>query len=204
MAKPPRKKQEITGIKHQKFDRWFPFLIFAFAFLLYSNTLGHDFVMDDGAVITNHETVKKGFGGIKELFGQSSVYGSTKENFGTYRPLTMSLFAVEYSFFKDNPAPYHFIHILLYSILCVTIFILLRKLLKNYGPLLPFIAVLLFAAHPVHTEVAANIKSADEMLSLLFCSLTLLFNIYFLETSAKKYLAASFLFFSGALFSKES
>ena len=178
--------------------------IFVFAFLLYSNTLHHGFVMDDGAVITNHETVKKGFSGIKELFGQSSVYGSTKENFGTYRPLTMSLFAAEWSFFKGNPAGYHFIQVLLFSILCVMIYVVLKKLLKNFSPLLPAAAALLFIAHPIHTEVAANIKSADEMLSLLFCLLALFFAVKFAETSGKRPACFSFLFFLLALFSKES
>ena len=200
----PKKAQE-------KYFSFFPLIIFLFSFLLYSNTLHHGFVMDDGAVITSHETVKKGFAGIKELFGQSSVYGSTKENFGTYRPLTMSLFAIEYSFFKDNSSAYHFVQVLLYAILCVVIFILLKKLFTPLslgrgvgGEVLAFISTLFFAAHPIHTEVTANIKSADEILSLLFCSLTLFFTIRFTETSSKKFIGASFLFFICALFSKES
>ena len=160
--------------------------------------------MDDGAVVTTHETVKKGFSGIKELFGQSSVYGSTKENFGTYRPLTMSLFAVEWSFFKDNAPAYHFIHVLLYAVLCVVIFMLLKKLLRNYHPLIPLAATLLFAAHPIHTEVAANIKSADEILSLLFGVCALWHAIRFSETAAIKHAAISWLSLLAALFSKES
>ncbi|MEK6616004.1 MAG: tetratricopeptide repeat protein [Bacteroidota bacterium] len=206
-----KKKPEQNISYEKKTNKWFPFVIFLFAFLLYSNTLHHGFVMDDGAVISNHETVKKGFSGIKELFGQSSVYGSTKENFGTYRPLTMSLFAIEWSFFKDNSSAYHFVQVLLYAILCVVIFILLKKLFTSLslvkgggGEVLAFIATLLFAAHPIHTEVTANIKSADEILSLLFCSLALLFSIKFSETFLKKFLGISFLFFLCALFSKES
>lgn len=181
-------------------------IIFSFAFLLYSNTLSHGFVMDDGAMITTHETVKKGFAGIKELFGQSSVYGSTKENFGTYRPLTMSLFAMEYSFFMENSAAYHFVHVLLYSILCVVIFILLKKLFQSFsfGNGLAFISTLLFTAHPIHTEVAANVKSADEILSLLFCSLALLAGIRYAETSKIKFSAISFFVFLCGLFSKEN
>ena len=207
--KPSKPKQTPVHLKkiqaqEKSFNKWFPPIIFVFAFLLYSNTLEHGFVMDDGAVISNHETVKKGFGGIKELFGQSSVYGSTKENFGTYRPLTMSLFVIEWSFFKDNSSAYHFVQVLLYALLCVVIFVLLKKLLKDYHPLLPFITTLLFIAHPIHTEVTANIKSVDEILSLIFCSLTLLFTIKFSETSSKKFLGISFLFFLCALFSKES
>ena len=36
-----------------------------------------------------------------------------------------------------------------------------------------FIAALLFAVHPLHTEVVANIKSSDEMLSFLFAFLAM-------------------------------
>ncbi|MFI5163680.1 MAG: tetratricopeptide repeat protein [Bacteroidia bacterium] len=194
------------------FSRYaFHLVIFTFSFLLYSNTLQHGFVMDDGAVITNHTTVQKGFSGIKELFGQSSVYGSTKENFGTYRPLTMSLFAIEKQFFGNNSSAYHFVQVLLYAVLCVIIFILLKKLFTPLslgrgagGEVLALISTLIFVAHPIHTEVVANIKSADEILSLLFCSIALLFAIWFSETSSKKFLGISFLFFLCALFSKES
>lgn len=204
-------KLQVTSQKEKfYFSKFtFHFCVFAFAFFLYSNTLHHGFVMDDGAVITNHETVKKGFGGITELFGQSSVYGSTKENFGTYRPLTMSLFAIEWRFFKENSSAYHFVQVVLYAVLCVVIFILLKKLLKEYHPLLPFITTLLFAAHPIHTEVAANIKSADEILSLLFCCLALLFSLP-QENATSPPLWGGFrrgfvfLFFLCALFSKES
>src|ERR1035437_1418736 len=134
MAKqqPPAKKQaQQKPVAKKQFsisEYQFPILIFLFAFLLYSNTLHHGFVMDDGAMIANHTTVQKGFKGIKELFGQSSVYGSTKENFGTYRPLTMSLFALEKQFFGNNSTAFHFVQVLLYAVLCVVIFVLLKKL----------------------------------------------------------------------------
>lgn len=202
--KPDKKTPDLKNQDDRKNISLQSAVIFVLAFLLYANTIGHGFVMDDGAVITNHETVKKGFSGIKELFGQSSVYGSTKENFGTYRPLTMSLFAIEWSFFRDTSSPYHFIQVLLYATLCIVIFILLKKLLKGYHSLLPFFATLLFAVHPIHTEVTANIKGADEILSLLFCSLALLFSVKYSETFQNKYLALSTLFFLCGLFSKES
>jgi hypothetical protein len=201
------------------FSRYYSHLaIFAFAFLLYSNTLNHGFVMDDGAVITNHATVQKGFAGIRELFGQSSVYGSTKENFGTYRPLTMSLFAIEKQFFGNNSSAFHFIQVLLYAVLCVMIFSLLKKLLRLTSPhpqplssgegrnsqILAFISTALFVAHPIHTEVVANIKSADEILSLFFCVCALWHAIRFTKTLSWKQGAITWLCFLCALFSKES
>jgi tetratricopeptide (TPR) repeat protein len=181
-------------------------ILFFFAFLLYSNTLTHKFVMDDDAMITNHETVKKGFEGIGALWRKSSVYGSTKENFGTYRPLTMSFFAIEYSFFKKNPFFYHFVHVLLYALLCVIIYFLTQSLFKNisFRRELGWMASLLFVAHPIPTEVGANIKSVDEILSLLFCSLALLAGIKYAETSKTKFAAISFFAFLSGLFSKEN
>lgn len=38
-----------------------------------------------------------------------------------------------------------------------------------------FLTVLLFTIHPIHTEVVANVKSRDEIFSLLFIGLTLIF-----------------------------
>ncbi|HEY4797942.1 MAG TPA: tetratricopeptide repeat protein, partial [Bacteroidia bacterium] len=203
-----QKEKKTTAIAQKKDIAFHPFFyplfIFLFTFLLYSNTLHHDFVMDDGAVITNHETVQKGFAGIRELFGQSSVYGSTKENFGTYRPFTMSLFAIEKQFFGNSPAAFHWIQVLLYAILCVAIYFVLKEIFGNIYPLFPVIASLLFAAHPIHTEVAANIKSADEILSLLFCMLALFYSVRYIERSKLKFAIVSFALFISGLFSKES
>lgn len=180
--------------------------IFLFAFLLYSGTLNHDFVMDDGAVITNHETVRKGIAGIPELFSQSSVFGSTKENFGTYRPFTMSWFAFQWSLFGDQPFGYHFLHVLLYSFLCLLVFIVLHRLLREmpHGTLTAFVSALLFAAHPLHTEVGANIKSADEILSLLFGLTAFYTALRFITSGKSKELIFSGLSLLAGLFSKES
>jgi len=178
--------------------------LFLFAFLLYSNTLNHGFVMDDGAVITDNVTVQKGFSGIKELFHQSSVYGSTKENFGNYRPLTMTLFAIEWQLFGNNPSRYHLVHVSLYALCCVVLFLTLKKLLQNYHPFLAFVATLLFVAHPLHTEVGANIKSVDEILSLMFCMAALYFAIEHFNSKKPINLILSGLFFVAGLFSKET
>jgi len=184
--------------------KWTPVIIFIFAFLLYNNTLKHGFVMDDGAVMTDNVTVQKGVAGIPELFQQSSVYGSTGDNYGSYRPLTMSFFAMEWQLFGNNSSRYHLVHVLLYALCCVMAFLMLKSLLSDFHPLLPVVSTLLFAAHPIHSEVAANIKSTDEILSLLFCSASLLFYLKYNYYSKYKYLSAGCLFFLAALFSKES
>jgi len=186
------------------FINWFAAVIFLFAFLLYGNTLNHGFVMDDGAMITDNKTTQKGLAGIKELFQQSSVYGSTGDNYGTYRPLIMTLFAIEWHFFGNNSSPYHFVHVLLYALCCTVIFLTLKSLLADYHPFLPVIAALLFTAHPVHTEVGANIKSGDEVLSLTFCFMALLFSLRYVSASRFYFIPPAWLCFFAALLSKES
>ena len=42
------------------------------------------------------------------------------------------------------------------------------NLLWSYETFIPYLATLLFAVHPVHTEVIANLKSRDEIFSLIF------------------------------------
>ena len=43
-------------------------ILFVLAIILYANTLGHEFVLDDGIVITENKFVKKGISGISPVF----------------------------------------------------------------------------------------------------------------------------------------
>lgn len=63
---------------------------------------------------------------------------------------------------------------------------------------------LLFIAHPVHTEVVANIKSRDEILAFLFLVLALSFWGNYARKPQAKTLLLALLAYTGALFSKES
>ncbi|MBL7777699.1 MAG: hypothetical protein JNK66_05290 [Chitinophagales bacterium] len=60
------------------------------------------------------------------------------------------------------------INVLLYALLCALFLRVLSELLRDYNPLIPFIATLIYAAHPIHTEVVASIKNRDEILAFIF------------------------------------
>ncbi len=180
------------------------FFLFAFSVLLYSNTLQNGFTMDDGAMVSDNKLVLKGFAGIPAVISHSSVFGATGENSVSYRPLTMTIFAIEVGFFGVKPFMFHLIHILLYGLSCIILFRVLERLLKDYNMMLPAAATLLFAAHPLHTEVAASIKSLDEILSLILGFSALYYMLGFIDTKKTNDLYLSCLYFAGALFSKES
>lgn len=155
---------------------WLHAILALVCFTLYANTLGHDFVLDDAIVISENTLTKKGLDGIKDIFSHDSFYGFFQQegkdalvSGGRYRPLTQALFAIEYQLFGPNPFFGHLFNILWYVFCSCTIFYLLSKWLRNSFPHavgLAFVAALLFAVHPIHTEVVANIKGRDEILAL--------------------------------------
>ena len=199
-------------------------ILYAFGFIIlaciicYGNTLNLKFAYDDLMVITGNQFTKQGIHGIGNIFTTdyfTGFFGKDKNMVagGRYRPLSLLTFALEYQFFGENPLVGHLVNVLLFSATCLLLFVLLTKLANTGGFQpeknswyfsAPFLITLLFAAHPVHTEVVANIKSRDELLALLFCLITLYISLKFLEKRKKHLLLVSGAGFFLALLSKEN
>jgi tetratricopeptide (TPR) repeat protein len=185
---------------------WISLGLAALAFLLYANTLGHQYVLDDPLAITKNELVQQGISGIPELFSQH--YRAGTEGAGAsallYRPLSLVTFAVEWSVSPGSPFLGHFMNVLWYALTVALLFGALRRLLHGYHWLWAAGAALLFAAHPLHTEVVANIKSRDEILNLFFGVAALYSWARWLEQPAGKWLGMALGCYFLALLSKES
>ena len=186
------------------------------ALLLYSVTWNGEYALDDLIVITGNKFTQQGFGGIKNLLFKDSFLGYTgMENQlagGRYRPLSYVTFAIEYEFFGKNPAtkvwlPHfsHSVNILLYGVLIWQLFWFLDKWIFRKRPYAAFIATLIFALHPIHTEIVANIKSRDELMALSFMLLSMdHFFKYFLEKKSAAWVGSAMFFFFLSLISKEN
>ena len=168
-------------------------LIASIAFILYLPTLSYDFVLDDKIVISENNFVKNGVSGISDIFNNDSFTGYLGKqqkllSGGRYRPLSLIVFAVEYQLFGLDTSIFHLFNIIFYALVCMLLYFVLIELFKNKVEsrnllkLLSFVTTLIFAIHPVHTEVVANIKGLDEILSLLF-SLTALY--FFIKDNAR-------------------
>ena len=189
-------------------------LLFVFAVLLYANTLSFQYALDDKLVITGNSFTRRGFGGIKDILYHDSFvgfYGEGKNSLpgGRYRPLAQVWFAVEYGLFGLNPFVGHLTNVLLYGWLGVLLFFTLRRLLMppDAGERclsVPFLATALFLAHPIHSEVVANIKGRDEILGFLCSLATLWFVVKFIDTRKTHHLALASAMFLLALLSKEN
>lgn len=155
-------------------------LIFVFAFFLYSNTINHDYALDDTGAIQQNQNVKNGIKGIPEIL-KMDLWEQSEVRLGYYRPLSLITFAIEYEFFQAAPHVSHFNNVVLFSVSCVFLLLVMQALLGKVHQFIPLAITLLFAAHPIHTEVVANIKSRDEILSFLFVFSAILFFILHLQ-----------------------
>jgi len=174
------------------------------AVLLYMNTLGHGYALDDYPTIYGNRLTRAGVSGIPTMLHTGYWYGLDGLNDWLYRPLSLVMFALEWQVAPGIPALGHLINVFLYAVTAVVLFRFLRELFEGYDVLVPFAIALLWIAHPIHTEVVANIKSRDELLSFLFSILTLWQCVKYVSAPSRKHLALSGVYFFLALMSKES
>jgi protein O-mannosyl-transferase len=151
---------KVSGFKN-KFDlkkELYAYLtLIVFGFILYSNTINHDYALDDAIVITQNKFTQSGISGISDIFKYdtftgfwlSSNPGKTAEQIqeekklvagGRYRPLSLVSFAIELEFagkeirdhnnefqYIGNPKISHFNNILLYILTCIILYMILRR-----------------------------------------------------------------------------
>ncbi len=193
-------------------------ILFTFSFLLYLNTIPHEYALDDATVISKNRFTQMGIRGIIPILSHDTMAGEHGNDIdfvlgGRYRPLSVVLLAFEYELFGANPHINHFVNILLYSINIVIIFIVLADLFTNskiepfdtqWYYAIAFIASVLYAAHPIHTEVVANIKGRDEIMTMLFALVAFKLILTYLDSDNILFLFLSFIAFFLSLLSKEN
>ncbi|WP_225309411.1 tetratricopeptide repeat protein [Larkinella humicola] len=177
-------------------------LVAVAGFALYANTFNHGLALDDIAAITQNLFVQKGIEGIPDLL-KTEFWHFSNISLGYYRPLALITFALEKEYFNGDPHISHMINGGIYALTGFFLVVLLQKWLPGRTVLTTLIA-LLFMAHPLHTEVVANIKSRDEMLSFLFITLVMLTYWKYLETQQKGWIVFSAFWMYLTYLSKES
>lgn len=193
--------------------------LFIISFGIYTNTLWHEYALDDQMVIYENKFVTAGTDSISRIMTSDAFEGFFGErgsqliSGGRYRPLTFVVFALEWEIFGRKPFVGHLLNVLSYSFLCILIYIFLVWLFHNQKEeensaqnlflSLPFLASIIYALHPIHTEVVANIKGRDELFGFLF---SLMAVIYFFQLFKNRWhdFLILFLLYLLALLSKEN
>ncbi len=141
-----------------------------------------------------------------QLFGQK-----IKQQIGDVHDYNNLHNADHEKFFNDSflPVVNHFMNVVYFILLCLLLYEVLRKIFQKYnGPKwyqsLAFLAVVLFALHPLHTEAVANVKGRDEIFAMLGATAALWCSLQYVDKRKWWYLVLSLLAITFALFSKEN
>jgi len=210
---PLARKQHFASPAHRKLAEssqlnlgpaWVGLVAAALGFVLYLNTFGHVYCLDDYSVIKENWVTKGGLKNIGLMFSTEYRYGAWNSPGSLYRPFSLLIFSLQWQLSPDNPMVGHVMNAVMYGLSGWLLWITWRRILIAYHPVVPALAVLFFIAHPVHTEVVANIKSLDEILALFFCTASLYGVWRYFDTSKSGWLAAALLSYTVAMFSKES
>jgi len=178
------------------------FLIFIVV-LVFANTLFNDYNLDDNLVTKNHHLNSQGISAIKQIFTQPYYSDNMGYSYG-YRPIVHLSFALENQFFGENVFISHLFNLIFYCLSVLLLFKLLNKWVGEKNKIIALFASILFAVHPIHSEVVASIKNRDEILAFLFMLLSALSVHRYLDKKTYLSLLSIFLFFTIGMLSKKS
>ncbi len=170
------------------------------AVLVFLNSLSNEFAVDDLFILLGNPLLRDLKTLPEALLGPYWV-GKYAVGLGLWRPGVLGLFGLEWALWGDIPVGYHVVNVLLHGGVTVLVVLLLGRFLPVSAA---FLAGLIFAVHPVHVEVVANVVGQAELLAAFFFLLACLF----IQGTATKMhpgrLALVLLFFALAVLSKES
>jgi protein O-mannosyl-transferase len=136
-------------------------LLFAAVALIYGNTLRNEFTMDDGIYVLRNSQVT-----------QASVRGFFAPNkfSNVFRPVTFATLALNWQLGGARPFGFHLFNLILHAGATWLLFLLLEALLgaSPGAKTVAFVAALIFAVHPLHTEAVASIAWRAELLAAGF------------------------------------
>ena len=159
--------------------------ITALALACYANTLGNGFVFDDSAYLASDAVRELALG---ELFGASWM------RLELYRPLTLLSLSFDFQLFGEAPWGYHLTNVLLHAVNSLLLYALARDLLGEGRAALW--AALLYASHPLQTEVVAWVSARGDLLASLLSLSALL--------AHRRQRVLAYLLYAAACLSKET
>lgn len=141
--------------------------LFLLALLVYLNSFPGTFIQDDLHIVRNNPLVA----GLDLWRILRSEYWQGIESSGLYRPLTIFSFALNQRLLGSEAWAYHLVNTLLHAGVTVLCWRMLRC--WDFSRTQALLAGLLFAVHPIHTEVVNQMVGRSELLAACFLLLAL-------------------------------
>ncbi len=162
-----------TASDHPRLRRWAPWIVAAVACLVFLNALGNGFALDDVTVIAQNPLVH-GLAHLPDIW-VSDYWPNLPFGVGLYRPLTITLYAVEWALWHGNALGFHLVNVLMHGVVSALVVLLLLRL----GASLPAAMAggIVFAIDPLHVEAVAGVVGAAEVLMTLLVLLACLLHL---------------------------
>lgn len=145
---------------HRRAAAWISVVVLALVSSV--SSLTNRFAFDDVPIIVNNDRIHS-LAGWWQLWMQP--YWPEHRGGGLYRPITMLGFSLQWVAGNGSPLVFHAVNVVLYALLCAAVFWLAIELLPLH---FAWIAAALFAVHPLHVEVVANVVGQAELWAALF------------------------------------
>jgi hypothetical protein len=149
-------------------SRMVAFVVAGVAIAAYSAMLGNDFTHDDKKAIINNADLRP-TSGFDVLVGHDYWGTPMDSSFShkSYRPLAVATTKINYHMSELAPLPYMITDMALYGLVCYLFTAFCTDLFSSSSS--GFVAGILFALHPVHTEAVCNTaNNRGETLSGIF------------------------------------
>ena len=165
-------------------------LFMSLAFLLFANTFGNEWTLDDFPVLVNNPDIKS----IENFL----------RNQNPVRPVRELSLMLDYYFYGMNPSGYHIQNIFWHGLNACLILVLVIRLCGDKS--IALLASLLFLVHPIQVEAVANISNRKDSISLALSLLSLLAYTKAFDYKKKKFiwLTVAFTILAIACLAKEN
>jgi protein O-mannosyl-transferase len=161
------------------FNRRLIILLIAAVLLVNFNSIFNGFVFDDHMQILKNHLIRD-IKHIPAIFSSDVSGAYTQYDTSYYRPMMYLIYMFNYHLFGLSPWGYHLVNVLFHLGVCILVFLIASKIFKkpsgsgNMYLLSPaFIAAILYATHPVHTEAVAWVAAIPDLSFTFFYLLSL-------------------------------
>ncbi len=143
-------------------DRVAGIIVVSIVVLAYAASLPGTFHFDDFPTILRNPSITDA-DSLARCFVDPAMFSGIKGN-GMYRPVLLVTYKLTWAAVGFQPFTWHLTNVLLHALNALLVLLLASRLLRLFRPgrpagYIPLLAGLIFALHPVHTEVVNYISS---------------------------------------------
>ena len=145
-------------------------LVALLSLAVYANSLPNGFTLDDLGIISHNPNVTQTQ--WTRIWVDNYWPSSEGPSDILYRPLTLATYLLQWATTGEQTWPFHAVNVLLHTLVSLMVTVLAWRLFRQRS--IALLAGLLFAVHPLHTEVVANVVGRAELLAAFWSLAALL------------------------------